>query len=233
MNLKKELQQSGYDLINSPIRNHKLLQLWLKKSNNVVDLYHENIADALISEIGLKIIEDNALSVNYNFTQDFEFNVGITVLDALLSTLGLGDLGLNTILKTGKKMSLSYDHSKTLTVASGEISNYLTTSRFKYQNNEFIRNANRDNILIISGVLMARDLKSIIETDMDINAEIETQLTQVAKGKIGFKQLSGNKLELISEGNNPFPIAVKAHRLYWKNDKFDKMTIVTDNRFFF
>ena len=31
MDLTSSLKKAGYDLIDSPIRNHKLTQLWLKK----------------------------------------------------------------------------------------------------------------------------------------------------------------------------------------------------------
>ncbi len=144
MNLKKELRQSGYDFIDSPIRNHKPLQLWLQKPNNAIELYYEHISHALISEVNLKIIEDNALTVNYGQKQDYKFNIGITVLEELLNSLGLGNLGLSASFNGGKNVSISYNNSKTLTVASGDISNYLSSADFKYANREFLRNANRD-----------------------------------------------------------------------------------------
>ena len=233
MNLKKELRQSGYDFIDSPIRNHKPLQLWLQKPNNAVELYYEHISHALVSEVKLKIIEDNALTVSYGQKQNYKFNIGITVLEELLSSLGLGNLGLSASFNAGKNVSISYNNSKTLTIASGDISNYLSSADFKYANREFLRNANRDNILIISGILMARDLKATIETELDIDVELEAQLIEAVEGKVDFKMLSGKKLEMKSEGNSPFPIAIKANRIDYDKGEFKKMKIVTDNRFFF
>ena len=233
MNLKKELRQSGYDFIDSPIRNHKPLQLWLKKPHNTVDLYYENIVDALVSEVKLDIIEDKALSVNYKQKQDYKFNIGIAVLDDLLTSLGLGSLGLSANFNMGKNVSISYNSSKTLTVASGEISNYLSFADFKYPNPALLRNANRDNIIIISGILSAKDFKATIETDKDISAKVEAELIKIGEGKVDFKLLSNKILELKSEGNTPFPIAVKAHRIDYDKGEFNKMTIITDNRYFF
>ena len=233
MNLKKVLRQSGYDIIDSPIRNHKPLQLWLQKPNNAIELYYEHISHAFVSEVKLKIIEDKALKVSYGQEQDYKFNIGITVLEELLSSLGLGNLGLAASFNGGKKVSISYNNSKTLTVASGEISNYLSTADFKYPNREFMRNVNRDNILIVSGVLMARNLKATIETDKNISAKVEAQLIEAVEGKVDFKLISDNKLEMISEGNAPFPIAIKANRIDYDKGEFKKMKIVTDNRFFF
>ncbi len=233
MNLKKELRQSGYDFIDSPIRNHKPLQLWLQKPNNAIELYYEHISHALISEVNLKIIEDNALTVNYGQKQDYKFNIGITVLEELLNSLGLGNLGLSASFDGGKNVSISYNNSKTLTVARGDISNYLSSADFKYANREFLRNANRDNILIISGVLMARDLKATIETELDISAKVEAQLIEAVEGKVDFKLISDKKLEMKSEGNSLFPIAIKANRIDYDKGEFKKMTLITDNRFFF
>lgn len=233
MNLKKELRQSGYDFIDSPIRNHKPLQIWLQKPHNAVELYYEHISHALVSEVKLKITEDKALTVNYGQKQNYKFNIGITVLEELLTSLGLGNLGLTSSFKNGKSVTISYNNSKTLSVPSGEISNYLSTADFKYPNREFMRNANRDNLLVISGVLMARDLKTTIETNTDISAEVEAQLIEAAEGKLNFKMISGKKLEMISESNTLFPIAVKANRIDFDKGEFKKMTIITDNRFFF
>jgi len=233
MNLKKELRKVGYDLITSPIRNHKPLQLWLEKTFNSVELYYENVSHALSSDVTLNILEDDALSVNYEHEQEYNFNIGLTVLEELLTSLGLGNLGLSSKFEHGKKVTLSYSNSKTLSVAVGEISNFISTADFKYPNRDFMRNANRDNILIISGVLTAKDVKATIETDFEISAELETKLIEMVDGKIDFNLVSGKKLEMKSEGNSPFPIAVKANRIDWDKGEFKKTKVVTDNRFFF
>lgn len=233
MNLKKVLRQSGYDMIDSPIRNHKPLQIWLQKPFNAIELYYEHISHALVSEVQLNTIENKALTVNYEQEQEYKFNIGITVLEELLSSLGLGNLGLAASFKSGKSVTISYNNSKTLSVPTGEISNYLSSSDFKYPNRELMRNANRDNLLIISGVLMARDIKTIIETDTEISAEVKAKLIEAAEGKLDFNMISGKKLEMTSEANIPFPIAVKANRIDFDKGEFKKMTLITDNRFFF
>jgi hypothetical protein len=233
MNLKKELRQSGYDFIDSPIRNHKPLQLWLKKPFNSAELYYENISHAFVSDVILNTYHDEALTVDYGQKQEYKFNIGITVLEDLLTSLGLGNLGVGVKFKGGKKVSISYNNSKTISIASGEISNYLSTADFKHPNRELMRNANKDNIIVISGILTAKDLKATIETNSDITAELEAELLKVADGKLDFYIISEKKLEMISEGNSSFPIAVKANRIDFDKGEFSKMTIVTDNRYFF
>jgi len=233
MNLKKELRQAGYDLIDGPIRNHKPLQLWLKKPFNAIELYYEHVTHALTGKTDLNIVEDSALRVTYNQKQNYKFNIGITVLDDILTSLGLGNLGLNTSFSSGKQVTLSYNNSKTVLIPQGELSHYLSNADFNHPNKDFLRNANRDNIIIISGVLLAKDLKATIETTSDIDANLELELNSIADGKVSFTKTSNNELEMISEGNAPFPIAVKANRIDWDKGEFNKMTLITDNRYYF
>ncbi|AXT63265.1 hypothetical protein D1816_23940 [Aquimarina sp. AD10] len=231
MNFKKELRKTyGYDLIDSPIRNHKPLQLWLKKPSNPVELYYENILHALISDQKISIIEDNAFAVDHTKKLEYKFNLGITVLDELLTSLGLGNLGLNTKFNKGKKVSLSYDRSKTLTVVQGELANFLSNADFIHPNRELLRNANRNNIIVITGVIMAKNIKAIIETNTDLNIDLDIELNNIAEGKVTFSRVSESKIEMISEGNSSFPIAVKASKIDWDDGEYDQMRLITDHR---
>ena len=46
MNLTRLLRKQGYDLIQGPVRNHGLLQLWLKRPLDEADLYYTHIDHA-------------------------------------------------------------------------------------------------------------------------------------------------------------------------------------------
>ncbi len=233
MTLKEKVRKRGFDLIDSPIRNHKPLQLWLKKPLNPVELYYEHIAHALEAESELTVIEDQALSVDYSNEQNYKFNVGITILENLLTSLGLGNLGLNVKLSGGKKVSLSYDNSKTLSVPLGNLQQYLSEADFKHPNPVFLHNANHDRILVISGALVAKNLKATFESNVDFSADVDVELTELASGKAEFNFDSKKKLVMTSEGNSFFPVAVKANRIDWDKGEFAGTKLVTDNRFFF
>ena len=60
MNLTKTLRKQGYDLIAGPIRNHQLLQLWLKTPFNDVELYYAHLEHAFTSPVALVAIENKA-----------------------------------------------------------------------------------------------------------------------------------------------------------------------------
>ncbi len=231
--LTNVLKNAGYDFIDSPIRNQKPLQLWVKKSFNEVDLYYDHVSLAVKSDTALEVVEGSALSVNHSNTQKLDFNIGITVLDELLTALGMGNLGISTKLQTGKQVTISYSSSKTATVSTGPIENYLSTGDFLHPNRAFLRNANKDNIIIITGILYAKDVKAIIETSHDISAEIEAEFGELAEGNISFTKTGNKKLEMKSEGNAYFPIAVKANRIDWDRGQFKNIKLVSDNRNFF
>lgn len=134
MSLKKYLREQGYDLIDGPVRNHKPLQLWLKKIFDEVELYYSNIDHAFISDIPLIEVTNDALSVNATKKDDYGFNIGITLLEDILKSLGLGNFELSTKIKNGKKVTISYDNSITKEYPIGEIENYFSKADFRHSN---------------------------------------------------------------------------------------------------
>lgn len=180
MNLTKTLKENGYDLIESPVRNQKLLQLWLKTPFNRAELYYSNISEAFNSKIELTPIENPALNVNSTTTDNYAFNIGLSVLEDILSSLGIGDINISSDIKSGKNVSISYDNTITKEVPIGLIQNYLFDSDFNHPNRLLLKNANRNNILVISGVLMAKTINVDIQTNLDINPDIIVKLNKAA-----------------------------------------------------
>ena len=230
MSLTKHLRKAGYDLIKGPVRNHKPLQLWLKQPSNRADLYYTDIKHAFKSPVKLKIVDDPALRVDTTETDSYGFNLGLTVLDDILKSIGVGQFDLSASIKSGKKISISYDNSVTRIIPTGELTNYLSEADFLHPNPVLLRNANRDNLLVITGVVMAKNLVVEFDTDFTISADLEAELTKSADGKLGFTRKAEQKLEMVSQGNVSFPIAVKAHRIDFDNGVFNGLTLISDNR---
>jgi hypothetical protein len=233
MNLTKTLRQQGYDLIEGPVRNHKLLQLWLKRAFNEVQLYYAHISHAFVSDAELNEIENTALKVDSTTKDEYNFNIGISLLEEILNSLGLGNMEISAEIQSGNKVTISYENSITKEVPIGEIQNYLSSSDFKYPNRNLLKNANRSNILIISGTLLAKNLVVEIVTDYTLDADLVARLNEMADGKLDFSKISESNLKMVSTGNTFFPIAVKADRIDFDKGHFDKTNLVTDNRRFF
>lgn len=233
MKLTKYLRDAGYDLIEGPLRNHKPLQLWLKQAFNKAELYYTEINHAFTSSVQLTITEDPALSVDTTKSDEYGFNVGVTLLEEILKSLGLGNFELSAKVKSGKKVTISYDNSVTKVIPLGEITNYLSSADFKHPNPVLLKNANRNNILVITGAVLAQNLVVEIETDFNIDANLVATLNQAADGKLEFTANSQQKLKMVSSGNSFFPIAVKANRIDFDKGVFKGLTLVTDNRNFF
>ena len=233
MNLTKKLKNMGYDLIDGPIRNHKNLQLWEQKPMNKIGLYHSKLQDALISDVQLNVLETPALDIDSTTKNEYKFNLGITVLEGVLESLNLGDLGLDTKIKSGKKVSISYDKSVTREIPIGEINHYLSDSDFTYTNAQLLKNLNRDNLIIVTGVLLSKNLVVQIDSDLAIDSELAASLNSSVNGKLEFSATSSNSLSMKSTGDSYFPVAVKAYRIDYDKGVFNKTTLVTDNRKFF
>lgn len=233
MSLTKYLREQHYDLIEGPVRNHKPLQLWLKKGFNGVELYYSDIIHAFVSDIKLTEIEASALSVSSSRKDEYSFNIGITLLEEILKSLGIGNFEISTKIKYGKSVTISYDNSITKEVPVGEIGTFLSSADFKHPNPDLLRNANRNNILIITGILFAKNLVVEIETNLDLDTNLIASLNQAADGKLDFSINTQQKLKMISSGNSFFPIAVKASRIDFDKGLYQRISLVTDTRNFF
>jgi hypothetical protein len=233
MKLTKYLRDAGYDLIEGPVRNQKPLQLWLKQPFNEAELYYVDINHAFESSVQLMITEDPALSVDTTKNDEYAFNIGVSLLEEILKSIGLGAFELSTKIKSGKKVTISYDNSVTKIIALGDITNYLSNADFKHPNPVLLKNANRSNILVITGAIFAQNLVVEIETDFNLDANLIATLNQAADGKLDFSINSQQKLKMVSGGSSFFPIAVKASRIDFDKGEFKGLKLVTDNRNFF
>ncbi|MFP4289327.1 MAG: hypothetical protein ACLFQS_08710 [Bacteroidales bacterium] len=233
MKLTAYLREQGYDLIEGPVRNHKTMQLWIKKPFNEIQLYYMNIDHAFESEVKFNEVTDPALSINSSKKDDYAFNIGITYLEEILKSIGLGNFEISSKIKSGKKVTISYNNSFTKVIPLGEVTNYLSTADFRHPNPVLLRNANRNNILVITGIIYAQNLVADINTDFDLDTNLVAQLNKAADGKLNFKIAQMQNLKMISSGSNHFPIAVKANRIDFDKGVFKGLKLVTDNRNFF
>ena len=233
MDLTSSLKKVGYDLIDSPVRNHKLTQLWLKKDFDKIQMYYDQVNYAFVSDVNLPVFTNNALKVTSSIKNEFNFNIGITVLDDILKSIGLSNIDISAEIKSGKNVTISYDNSITKEIEIGALESYLSDFDFLHPNNLLLGNLNQNDVIIVTGVLFAKNLIVEIDTDFNISAELKAKLTEIAEGKIDFSKSTEKKIKMTAETGDYYPIAVKANRLDFDQGKFKKHLLVTDNRNFF
>jgi hypothetical protein len=223
MKLTTFLSDRGYDLIQGSDRNQKPLQLWLKHGFNEAELYYANIKHAFKSDVILTEIENPALSVNSSQKDDYGFNIGSTLLEEILKSRGIVAFEISAKIKSGKSVTISYENSVAKEYAVDNINEYLSSADFKYINPSLLKNANHNNILIITGTVFAKNLVVYIETDLYLDANLMGCLNDSAEGKLDFSMLSQSKLKIVSGGSNYFPIAVKVSRINFEKSVFNKL----------
>jgi len=229
MKLTNFLSEQGYDLIEGPVRNHKPLQLWLKKPFDEAQLYYDNISHAFKSDIVLNEIENAALNVDYTKKDEYGFNIGITLLGEILKTLGLGTFGLTSKIQSGKSVTISYGNSVTKEYTIGNLEEYFYSADFLHPNPSLLKNINQNYLLLTTGTVFAQNLVVDIETDFTLNAAFVGSLNDVADGKLDFSTNGLNKLKMNSNIGISFPIAVKASRIDYDRSRFKKLSQVTDS----
>jgi len=230
MKLTKYLRDMGYDLIEGPARNHKPLQIWLKQPFNEAELYYTDINHAFKSPVSLTITEDAALSVDATKNDSYGFNLGLSVLEELLKPLGIGNFEISSNIKGGKKVTISYNNSVTKIIPLGDITNYLSSADFKHPNPVLLKNANRNNLILITGVVFAKNLVVDFETDDEISANLVASLNKEAGNNLNFSMKSRNELNMVAARGDIFPIAIKASSIDFDKGVFKGLTLITDNR---
>ncbi len=232
-NLSKYLREQGYDLINGPLRNYRLLQLWLKKPGNPAELYYNTLSHAFASDQLLNSQTNSALKVSSRYKNEYKFNMGMSVLEVLLDSFGLNQLALESVFSSGNRVSIAYEGSETIEVPLAHIENYMHTADYLHPNPSLFTHANRDQILLISGMMLAKNLVITIDTDFEISPEFIVEVDKKTQGKLNAFKKSERSIKMISEGKSLFPVAVKAHRLHFDKGHFIKTNLVTDSRAFF
>ncbi len=228
MKLTTFLSDQGYDLIEGPVRNHKPLQLWLKKPFDEAQLYYDNISHAFKSNIVLTEIDNLALNVDYTKKDEYGFNIGITLLGEILKTLGLGTFEITSQIKSGKTVTISYENSVTKEYAIGNLEEYFYGADFLHPNPSLLKNINHNYILVTTGTVFAQNLVVDIDTDFTVTAAFVAGLNEIADGKLDFSTNGVSKLKMNSNGGVYFPIAVKASRIDFDRSRFQKLIQVTD-----
>jgi len=233
MSLIQRLRGANYDFIDSPIRNHKVQQIWLKRSFENVQFYMEHVSHAFTSGVQLEPVQDPALSVNATETIDYKLNIGLSVLDELLSAIGLSELELSGKVGGSGTIKVSYNNAYTLSVPSGNVDQYFGSADFSHPNRRLLKDANRKNLIFINGILMAKGLKVEVESNKAFEVGLEVGATPVANGSLDFSRDSESTLVMTSNRDLTFPVAVQALRLDWDRGAYDKSNVVTDGRNWF
>lgn len=231
--LVKVLENQGYDLMIGSVRGQRTLQIWRKKFNNSIESWYDNISHAFEGDItSLPISTADALNVNANSEQELEFNIGLTALDQILEKGNLGKLELGTKVSKGSKLIITYSEAFTEEVETSKASLFLSGD-FKHPNTILFDDLVKDNLILITGVLYAKNLKAVLENSKIIDVGLEASIKTLTDGKIKLEQKGENKIELSAELGQQFPIAVKYHRIVFKKGKFKALRLMSDTKNWF
>jgi hypothetical protein len=228
-NLQKHLASAGYDLIDGPVRNHKPLQIWIKQSFSPAELYYENVLHAFQSKVKLKLEKDPSLIVDESLQSQYSFNIGLTLVKEIFQSMGLPPIELEAIFQSGRKINISYKNAQSELVPLGKIIEFFGEADFLHPNPVLMRNANRNHLVIISGIVSAEQLVVEFDADTKFSNKQILALTKATNNKIDVV-VSKNKKTRLTAGVGRLPIAVKAGRIDFDKGQFKGISLITDAR---
>ncbi len=233
MSLKETLQEQNYDLIQGPIRNQDLLQVWIKKDFDQITIYRKSISKVFDQPFVADPLVNEALSMVSAESETFDFSSGINFVKNALHQFDIMDVDIDGHIKNGKSVTVSYENSYTKEFTSGAIAEYLSHVTFNSENRSLQKQLNRDNLIIIAGVVFAKNLNVKIEATTDDDVGLEAKLNQFGSAKVKIAKIAEHEIAMMVDSDEDFPIAVKAYRIKFRNDRFSGLKLVSDNRNFF
>lgn len=229
LTLQKHLSNAGYDLIDGPVRNHKPLQIWIKHAFSPAELYYESVQHAFQSTVKLKLEKDPSLVVDESLQSQYAFNIGLTLLKEIFQGMGLPPVELEQVFQSGKKINFSYKNAVSEIVPMGKLIEFFQEADFLHPNPVLMRNANRNHLVIISGIVSAEQLVVEFDADTKLTSKQVLALTKATNNKIEVN-ISKNKKVRMTAGLGRLPIAVKAGRLDFDKGQFRDVRIISDSR---
>lgn len=227
--LQRTLAASGYDLIDGPLRNHKPLQIWLKKGLDPAELYYEHILHAFRSKVKLELKKDPSLVVDEIIQTNYAFNIGLTLVKEIFQSLGLPPINLDAVFNSGKKISISYKNAFSEAVPIGNLTEFFQQADFLHSNPVLLRNANRNRLIIVTGIVSAEHLQVEWDTDTKLTSRQVLALNKSLQNKVDFSLTKSSKVRMTA-GTSRLPIAVKAGRIDFDKAVFNNIDLVTDTR---
>jgi hypothetical protein len=233
MSLTEDLRNQGFDLIDGPVRSVKVLQMYRKRAFDEVEFYYEHITHAFKMANVPVSLPSQALNVTSSDTDEYGFNIGVSLANEILSSIGFGELNLEGKVKAGKTLTISFNDTRCEEVPVGSLDIALATADFIHENKVLLTEANRNNLIVITGLLFAKEFKMELVMNYAITPEIKAKIEGILDGNISASFEGQSKVVLIANKGVEFPVAVKAHRLDFDKGKFKKSILITDNRRFF
>ncbi len=233
MNLTKLLRNQGFDLIDGPVRGYKPLQVWSKKPFNEVSFYAKHLKEIILNdEVVLNEVKSPVMDINSSVHNEFSFNIGLSVLEDVLKGTDIGDLGLKNNIKGGKSVTISYDNAFVEEYTQHNLEQYIHKGDIGEGDVPLLKQLNDNNLLLISGVIYAKNMTVDIDSKLNFDSELVLKLNKIADGKVTFNNSNSKSIKMTTELTEALPIAVKAYRIVFFRSQFKKIELITDNKVF-
>lgn len=226
MILANKLRKQGYDLLLGQTRQHQLGQIWKKPVLDKISLYANSSGELFSPEFEYSPEKKEVLVAEMLSENTFGIGVGISMVKGLDKILGNIDLHL----KSTRQISLGYDDAEMMEVPSSIIEKYFYKSKLNDAVPSILEAMNKNQLIFISGIIVAKGLKIHIKKDIAAGIELPQELIKV---NVKIAGQTANELVLTTKTQDYIPLAVKAHRLDFDKGIFSKATLLTDlgNRF--
>jgi len=230
MNIEKILRKQSYDLIEGPIRDFSLLQLHVKDPAQAIQNTGHFLTDDPAEVKSLSTDPAKMTDIDYTKTHDVDINHTAKVLEKLLEKLNMGNLGAEFTQTFDRTVTMSYKNSTQRELNTIKLDQFLSDFDFDNSYRMLKREGEENDLIIITGVVESPEINWKLTSKSGTDLKVDATIKKLVDIGINPKINTEKTVEFTTNGVDPLVFGVKAHRIIFKNDKYDKLRPITDNR---
>jgi hypothetical protein len=222
--LQNQLSEYGYNLVALPKAEIWPLMLLYKVSSGVVASTNDSAEKFFKpTDAALPIVVPGDPTAEITGAANLEFNAeaGGSMLDRLLSTLGMGKADAKLRLNTGNKLDISYEQITEDVISLLDLDNYITgatpqADKFR----AFAAKLKASELYVISSVLKSNTFSLAVKNENGQSIDVTADVKGIVNANVSVDRKKDNALTLSYAGAKPLVFAFKAQQIIYEQSSW-------------
>jgi hypothetical protein len=222
--LQNQLSEYGYNLVALPKAQIWPLMLLYKVSSGVVTSTNDSAEKFFKpTDSALPVVTPGDPTAEIAGAANLEFNAeaGGTMLDKLLTTLGMGKADAKLKLNTGNKLEISYEKVTEDVISLLDLDNYITGASPQVdQFRAFAEKLRASELYVISSVLKSNTFSLAVKNENGQSIDVTADVKGIVNANVSVDRQKDNALTLTYAGAKPLVFAFKAQQIIYEKSSW-------------
>lgn len=221
--LKTQLEGTGFNVVALPKTGIDPLLLLYQNNGELTSAGGSLQTLFPIGDAAPPQVKRNAMvpAMQDKSTVQYDFDLGVSVLDGLLTKLKLGKLGIGGGLHQDKTVSISYENILTDEVDLLHLDNYLNSSsptREKFYT--FREKLENSEMYVLTATLKSDSFTATIAKKNSQELELDATVKAILDANVDWKRNKDHSVSLTHKKETPVIFAFKAYQILYDKKKW-------------